>query len=268
MKCPIICFFFSIIYLCASLSLATGPFTENGDTVYDEATGLTWQKGTADINGDGLITMDTFPGGDRVTWQEALAWCEGSSLASQYDWRLPNIKELKSLVDRSKRNPAIDPVFEVAMYLYWSSTTLSSDPINSWSIDFRSGLNNWIRKTPWPNANTSYQNFVRCVRGGLSGPNYNLAVSINRAGSGTVTSSPIGIDCADDCIQSYASDTVVTLIATPKPGFKFSGWSEPLCSPTDKCVITMNKAKLIVATFDFEQFPWHIFLPAILATKP
>ena len=41
------------------------------------AIGLTWQQNTADVNGDNTITSDDYPTGDRATWEQALAYCEG-----------------------------------------------------------------------------------------------------------------------------------------------------------------------------------------------
>ncbi len=65
---------------------AIGPYTDNGDgTVYDQATGLTWQQNPADVNGDNTITSDDYPTGDRATWEQALAYCEGLGNG----WRLP-----------------------------------------------------------------------------------------------------------------------------------------------------------------------------------
>ena len=50
-------------------------------------------------------------------------------------------------------------------------------------------------------------------------------------GSGTVTSSPAGIDCGVDCAQDYDQPTVVTLTATPASGQQFTGWSGDCSGP-------------------------------------
>lgn len=78
-------------------------FVDNEDgTITDLATGLMWQ--TADD-------------GTARDWEEALAYAEGLKLAENADWRLPNAKELQSIVDYSRspqtsNSPAIDPLFE------------------------------------------------------------------------------------------------------------------------------------------------------------
>ncbi|WP_178983947.1 Lcl domain-containing protein [Winogradskyella helgolandensis] len=100
-------------------------FIDNGDgTVSDYATGLMWQK------------MDDGIGND---WEEALNYAENNKLAEHSDWRLPNAKELQSIVDYTRspqttNSPAINPIFEsteikdpkgnLGQYpFYWTSTT-------------------------------------------------------------------------------------------------------------------------------------------------
>jgi hypothetical protein len=67
-------------------------------------------------------------------------------------------------------------------------------------------------------------------------------------GTGTVTSSPSGIDCGSDCVESYYSGTSVALTATPASGSLFAGWSGG-CSGTGTCTITMDAAKSVTAAF-------------------
>ncbi|QXP63001.1 DUF1566 domain-containing protein [Polaribacter sp. HaHaR_3_91] len=88
-------------------------FIDNGDgTISDTATGLMWQKS------DNGIGMD---------WKTSLSYSENLELANYSDWRLPNAKELQSIVDYSRspqttNSPAIDPIFE---------TTAINDPNNN-----------------------------------------------------------------------------------------------------------------------------------------
>jgi len=87
-------------------------FVDNGNgTVTDRNTDLVWQQ-----QDDGR-TRD---------WPTALAYCESLKLAGHDDWRLPNVKELQSIVDYRRHDPALD-----TRYLrqsdrhawFWSSTT-------------------------------------------------------------------------------------------------------------------------------------------------
>ncbi|TXH60466.1 MAG: hypothetical protein E6Q93_06750 [Burkholderiaceae bacterium] len=74
------------------------------------------------------------------------------------------------------------------------------------------------------------------------------ALTISKAGSGTVTSSPAGINCGTDCSEAYTNGTTVTLTAQAASGYTFSGWSGP-CSGTGTCVVTMSQARTVSATF-------------------
>jgi hypothetical protein len=94
-------------------------FHDNGDgTVTDRATGLMWQQSDS---------------GKGLNWQESLAWVQEKN-AENYlghnDWRLPNAKELQSIVDYSSI-PAIDQKFlkmSDPEAWYWSSTTHLDGP--------------------------------------------------------------------------------------------------------------------------------------------
>ena len=95
------------LFLAVSLSAAVRTYTDNGDgTVKDNATNLVWQKCSAGQNNDAGCTGTA----SGIDWKSALAYCEGLTLGGRSDWRLPNLKELLALADRSRVNPAIDTV--------------------------------------------------------------------------------------------------------------------------------------------------------------
>jgi len=83
---------------------------------------------------------------------------------------------------------------------------------------------------------------------------YALTVSKSGTGSGTVTSSPAGINCGADCTENYTSGTIVTLTATATAGSDFAGWSGA-CSGTGSCLVTMAEAKSVTATFNLSAPP-------------
>jgi uncharacterized repeat protein (TIGR02543 family) len=68
-------------------------------------------------------------------------------------------------------------------------------------------------------------------------------------GSGQVSSTPAGIDCGYSCDAAFDADTVVTLTATPDPGWVFTGWWGD-CSGTGSCQVTMDGALSVYATFE------------------
>jgi Domain of unknown function (DUF4214)/Divergent InlB B-repeat domain len=78
-------------------------------------------------------------------------------------------------------------------------------------------------------------------------PNFRT-LNLTRIGSGTVTSSPAGIDCGATCSQGFLSVVTVTLTQTPAVGFVFSGWSGD-CTGTGACVLPMNIPRNVTATF-------------------
>jgi hypothetical protein len=80
-------------------------------------------------------------------------------------------------------------------------------------------------------------------------PSHTLTVGKNGTGSGTVTSSPAGINCGAACSQTYTQGTVVTLTPTPTAGSTFAGWSGD-CSGTGACTVTMSQARSVTATFN------------------
>jgi hypothetical protein len=82
-------------------------------------------------------------------------------------------------------------------------------------------------------------------------------LTVDRAGtgSGTVTSSPAGINCGATCSASYDSGTVVTLTAAAAGDSTFTGWSGGGCAGTGVCTVTMTAATTVTATFTRQTFP-------------
>ena len=78
---------------------------------------------------------------------------------------------------------------------------------------------------------------------------YALSVSKTGTGSGTVTSSPSGINCGSTCSASFSSGTSVTLTAAPVSGSTFTGWSGEGCSGTGTCSVSMTANRSVTAEF-------------------
>ena len=133
---------------------AEPAYRDNGDgTVTDLNTGLMWMRATADTDNDGDIDS-----GDELDWQPACDYCDGLEYAGYSDWRLPDRRELMSIVDYGRDYPAINPVFSCRSSYYWSSSTYAFRPAHAWGVDFISGRVDYYYK-----GNDYY---VRCVRGG------------------------------------------------------------------------------------------------------
>ena len=87
---------------------------------------------------------------------------------------------------------------------------------------------------------------------------YVLTVWKSGSGSGTVTSSPAGIDCGGTCSKEFGSETVVTLTATASGGSVFVQWSGA-CSGTERdCQVTMGTHRLVMAEFRVPQGPYVV----------
>jgi len=133
-----------------SPELIAQRFTDNLDgTITDELTRLVWQKN---------------PSNTSLTWEQALSGAESLQLAGFDDWRLPNIKELFTLHDPSRVNPAANPIFGLqAIAKYWSSTSIPGQQgVKAWYFDTRFGITTYDLKT------VSYP--VIAVRGPVENP--------------------------------------------------------------------------------------------------
>lgn len=135
----------------------TLDFVDNGDgTVTDLNTGLMWEKKADD---GGLHDWDLVYPWSRSTEATVWEWLDsinsegGTGFAGYSDWRLPNRRELDSLVDFERAQPAIRPVFHTNCGVgcsvttcactidkdYWSSTTSKINTNLAWTVDFQRG---------------------------------------------------------------------------------------------------------------------------------
>jgi len=127
-------------------SLSFSEFSRENGIIYDSNTKLEWQDDYSDNNGKIKAT----------TWQNAINYCESLKLDNG-GWRLPNLRELESLVDDTKINPSINGIFKfIKSNYYWSSTHIFSR-YDAWSVGFYYGDINF-------DGFNDIDTFVRCVR--------------------------------------------------------------------------------------------------------
>ncbi|OQX04353.1 MAG: hypothetical protein BWK73_36495 [Thiothrix lacustris] len=126
----------------ASAFTPTNQFTDRGDTVSDNKTGLMWKKCTEGQTWGMLVTTNTYGCiGDpaKYKWKSALELAQSTNssggFAGYVDWRVPNMSELISIVEYQCVGPALNlavfpnsPRYKGDGYwpLYWSSSQLAT----------------------------------------------------------------------------------------------------------------------------------------------
>jgi uncharacterized repeat protein (TIGR02543 family) len=83
----------------------------------------------------------------------------------------------------------------------------------------------------------------------ISPPPGDFALTVSKSGSGSVASSPSGINCGSTCSASYASGTSVTLTASAATGYSFTGWSGACSGTNASCTVSMTQARSVSASF-------------------
>jgi hypothetical protein len=79
---------------------------------------------------------------------------------------------------------------------------------------------------------------------------YQLSVSKNVPGGGTVSSNPAGINCGAICSYTFDANTSITLIVVPISPYTFGGWSGGGCSGTGTCTVNMISNLSVTAMFN------------------
>ena len=147
--------------------------TDSGLTVTDGSTGLVWKRNYEMAD---PLHPAGYPGtADKFNWSTALRRAVTDTTAGYSDWRLPNVKELRSLIDDTTNTPALNTSFfppTLPFAWFWTSSP---------TFDFK-----WVPLAWVVNGDIGHQaqgipstqtNFVRLVRGGSNGGDFDkLAV--------------------------------------------------------------------------------------------
>ncbi len=133
-------------YVRGNVDYGQNQFIDNGDdTISDNATGLMWME------------MDS---AQAMNWEDALDYAENLVYGGHDDWRLPNAKELQSIVDYTRapdsldvsmQGPAIDPIFQTTETesFFWSSTTHLDGPTSNYAVYLAFGqAAGWMQQPP------------------------------------------------------------------------------------------------------------------------
>lgn len=95
---------------------------------------------------------------------------------------------------------------------------------------------------------------AQTVGANFSTSSYPLTVTAPASGTGTISSTPAGINCPGSCTANFNSGTTVTLTATPAANYTFAGWTGG-CSGIASCSLDMKGAETVGANFSASSYP-------------
>jgi hypothetical protein len=106
-------------------------FVDHGDgTITDKVTRLMWSKDARQIPG-------------TMNWHDAIRSCNNLTIAGYDNWRMPNVRELLSLIDYGAYKPALPENYPFVNVepsaLYWSSTTSMPHSAQAWTVGIMNG---------------------------------------------------------------------------------------------------------------------------------
>lgn len=196
-----------------------GALFPDGQLVWDSRTELTWDRcgigqefhGEGD---DGMCEGEAF----TMTWQEAMQYVQqlnDEEYLGYNDWRMPDVKELITLLERQCAIPMLDvSVFPntTLHYQYWSSTTYTMNPAAAWSVQFEFGHMLQTFKTD-PHA------FLRVVRGGAEFGSYESTLAFGVSGSlSGMEGTNVGLT-----LESDAGESEIIIVTENGPFFFETG---------------------------------------------
>jgi len=147
--------------------------SSNADgTVTDNSTGLMWAQCSEGQSGTGCATGSV----TNMVWADALTAARNSRLGGYSDWRLPNAKELQSIVDYSVYGPSIDRANfpNTPSSFVWSSSPAAGYSDGAWYVNFGNGAVGY-GYGGWSSAFA-----VRLVRGGQAFVSVSFDLSVTR----------------------------------------------------------------------------------------
>jgi len=206
-------------------------FTDNGDgTVTHNTTGLMWMRCALGQSGADCATGTA----TTLNWTQGLTAANNSTFATYTDWRLPNLKELASIVETQCTSPSINEMVfpNTPPSFFWSASGFAGFSDSAWGLGFSDGVGDFDSK--------DFAIRVRLVRGGQLFDDFDN----NRATS----TSAITSDNPDPSVVGQAvtvAFTVTSTGGTPTGDVTVTADSGESCTATvavGSCEIILNTA--------------------------
>jgi len=229
-------------------------YTAMNGQIFDRKTSLYWAAFDPQFNS---------------AWGTCVSFAEGYSIGGASDWRMPNIREVESLMAYGKSNPVLPDGHPFSGYtnaVYWTSTTFAGDTASSFSLNMADGTIGLRTKTGGAN--------LLLVRGSSPTVAKSGQTTVYMAGdNGTYAPGVWGAAVTGDRFMDHAnglvSDKLTGLTWFKDPSEVFSsprGWQVALdqCNAIDFAGFTdwrMPNANELKSLIDYEQ--WNDALPAI-----
>ena len=221
----------------------TSEFTDSGDgTVTHTRTGLMWKRCAEGQTWAGGTCTGT---AGAYNWAGALLAGRAATDATHTDWRLPNVKELESIVEGKCYSPSINAsIFpNTSASGFWSASANAHSSSSAWYVRFGYGDAYYGYK------GGSVQ--VRLVRAGQSfgvfDRNDTVPLSVSKTGAGSIVGGPV--NCGSTCTGNAGRGFDVTLTAVPAANLTAWGGACASAGAAPTCTVNMDMAKTVSATF-------------------
>lgn len=248
-------------------TVSTGSSTSN--------TGIRWYELQKTTGNFGLFQQGTFAPDSSYRWMGSIAMDKAGDIALGYSvssstmspsiaytGRVPSdpLNQMESEVDVLSA-AGVSPGSQSAGSNRWGDySSMAVDPSDDCTFWYTTEYQP-TNGSAWSTRIASFS-FPSCTN-----PGQNFTVNESGTGTGTVTSTPAGIDCPGQCSSSFPLGTSVTLTAAAASGSSFTGWSGP-CSGIAACTLTVTSAQTVGAIFDLQDFTVTVPAPTTATVSP
>ena len=217
-------------------------------------TGIRWYElqNTAG-SGFGLYQQGTYAPDSSYRWMGSIAMDGGGDIALGYSVSDGSMSPSIRYTGRVPSDPLGQMESEVDVLSAASITPGSMTNSFHWAdyssmaVDPTDDCTFWYTSEYVPTTGSNWD--TRIASFSLPSCRSTLTVSTSGAGTGTVTSTPAGINCPSQCSSTFVSGSSVTLTAAPASGAGFGGWTGACSSTSASCTFTITGNQTVGASF-------------------